>query len=70
MGIFYTVPCLVTEDFINEYNEERPHELLGNLTPVGFAAQRAGGTPGPLRNPGNSRKCLLLGGPNRGDFTN
>lgn len=38
----------VTEDFINEYNEERPHESLGNLTPVDFAAQRAGGTPGPL----------------------
>jgi transposase InsO family protein len=38
----------VTEDFINEYNEERPHESLGNLTPVDFAAQRAGGTPCPL----------------------
>jgi len=40
-----------TEIFIREYNEERPHESLGNMTPIEFAAQRAGGTPCPLGNP-------------------
>jgi len=37
-----------TERFIREYNEDRPHESLGDMTPVEFAAQRAGGTPCPL----------------------
>ena len=37
-----------TERFIKEYNEERPHESLGDMTPVEFLAQRAGGTPCPL----------------------
>uniref|UniRef100_UPI00255AE3C4 IS3 family transposase n=1 Tax=Pseudodesulfovibrio pelocollis TaxID=3051432 RepID=UPI00255AE3C4 len=41
----------ITEDFIREYNEERPHESLGNMSPINFAAQRAGGTPCPLGNP-------------------
>ncbi|WP_097010305.1 IS3 family transposase [Pseudodesulfovibrio profundus] len=41
----------ITEDFIREYNEERPHESLGNMSPINFAAQRAGGTPYPLGNP-------------------
>ena len=38
----------ITEDFIREYNEERPHESLGNMSPINFAAQRAGGSPCPL----------------------
>jgi len=37
-----------TEVFIREYNEERPHESLGNMTPIDFAFQRGGGTPSPL----------------------
>ena len=37
-----------TEKFIREYNEERPHESLGNMTPIEFAAHRAGGTPCPM----------------------
>ncbi|SFW61381.1 Integrase core domain-containing protein, partial [Desulfovibrio desulfuricans] len=41
----------ITEDFIREYNEERPHESLGNMSPINFAAQRAGGSPCPLGNP-------------------
>ena len=41
----------ITEDFIREYNEERPHESLGNMSPMNFAAQRAGGTPCPLGSP-------------------
>jgi putative transposase len=43
-----------TEEFIRQYNEHRPHEALGNLTPVEFAARRAGASPCPagpdLRN--------------------
>ena len=38
----------VTEDFIREYNEERPHESLGNMTPIDFATQRAEGVPPAL----------------------
>ncbi len=37
-----------TEKFIREYNEERPHESLGDMTPIEFATQRTGGTPCPL----------------------
>jgi putative transposase len=37
-----------TERFIREYNEDRPHESLSDMTPVEFAAQRAGGTPPAL----------------------
>ena len=46
-----------TEIFIREYNEERPHESLGKVTPIEFASQRGGGTPSPLGNhhqPGGS----------------
>ena len=39
-----------TEEFIREYNEDRPHESLGNMTPIDFAAQRGGGSPFPLGN--------------------
>jgi len=38
----------ITDEFISEYNEQRPHESLGNMTPVDFAAHRAGGTPCPV----------------------
>jgi putative transposase len=44
----------VTEQFINEYNEERPHESLGNMTPVEFATHRAGGAPCPLGGTGRT----------------
>ncbi|ADU64210.1 Integrase catalytic region [Pseudodesulfovibrio aespoeensis Aspo-2] len=61
----------ITEDFIREYNEGRPHESLGNMSPINFAAQRAGGTPCPLGNPPeNCRESLPLTGPMKGDFTN
>ncbi|ADU62478.1 Integrase catalytic region [Pseudodesulfovibrio aespoeensis Aspo-2] len=60
----------ITEDFIREYNEGRPHESLGNMSPINFAAQRAGGTPCPLGNPPeNCRESLPLTGPMKGDFT-
>ena len=36
-----------TEVFVREYNEERPHESLGDMPPTKFAARRAGGTPCP-----------------------
>ena len=35
----------MTDEFIREYNEERPHEPLGDMPPVEFAALRSGGTP-------------------------
>jgi len=41
-----------TEDFVREYNEERPHESLGDMPPVEFAARRAG-VPTALRLPLN-----------------
>ncbi len=37
-----------TEEFIREYNEERPHESLRNMTPIDFAVQRGGYIPSPL----------------------
>jgi len=46
-----------TERFIGEHNEDRPHESLGAMTPVGFAAQIIAG------------KSLLLAGPRKGNFT-
>ena len=39
------------EDFIREYNEERPHESLAKMTPVEFAAHRAGACPSPMGHP-------------------
>ena len=53
----------VTETFIEEYNELRPHESLGNMTPVAFAAQRAGGTPGPLGHPQNPAEVSTISWP-------
>lgn len=41
----------VTEAFVREYNEERPHESLGDMPPVEFAARGAGGTPCPPATP-------------------
>ena len=41
----------VTEEFAREYNEERPHEPLGDMPPTEFAARRAGGTPCPQATP-------------------
>lgn len=38
----------VIEYFIRGYNEEPPHESLGDMTPIDFAPQRAGGAPCPL----------------------
>lgn len=35
----------VTENFVREYNEERPHESLGDMPSAEFAAR--GGTPCP-----------------------
>ena len=26
----------LSEDWMNDYNTQRPHESLGNLTPIGF----------------------------------
>ncbi len=40
-----------TEEFVREYNEERPHESLGDMPPTEFAARRAGGTPCPPATP-------------------
>jgi putative transposase len=37
-----------TEEFVREYNEDRPHESLAKMPPVEFAAQRAGDDPCPL----------------------
>ena len=31
-----------TEDWLREYNEERPHESLGNLTPAEYLAIQQG----------------------------
>jgi putative transposase len=47
-----------TEDFVREYNEERPHESLGDMPPVEFAARRAGGTPCPPATPKPSTQSL------------
>jgi putative transposase len=38
---------VLIEDFIREYNEERPHESLGDIPPELFAARRAGASPCP-----------------------
>jgi putative transposase len=40
-----------TEEFIREYNEERPHESLGDMPPVEFAVRRGGGAPSPPATP-------------------
>ncbi|MBU1249255.1 MAG: IS3 family transposase [Proteobacteria bacterium] len=50
----------VTEDFINVYNEERPHESLGNMTPTNFAHHRAGGTPCSMVAPSKTGGSLYL----------
>ncbi|GAB6178619.1 hypothetical protein JCM16814_35110 [Desulfobaculum senezii] len=50
----------ITEDFIREYNEERPHESLGNMSPINFAARRAGGCPCPPGNPLKTARSLYL----------
>ena len=39
------------EGFIQEYNEDRPHESLSKMPPVAFAAHRAGASPGPMGAP-------------------
>jgi putative transposase len=31
----------IVDDWIKEYNEQRPHESLGNLTPEEFALKQA-----------------------------
>ena len=31
----------ITESWVSEYNEQRPHESLGNLTSSEFALKRA-----------------------------
>ena len=49
-----------TEDFIREYNEERCHESLENMTPMDFAAQRGGGTPSPLGNHQKTSESLYF----------
>lgn len=40
-----------TEEFIREYNEERPHGSLAKMPPVAFAAHRAEACPSPMGNP-------------------
>ena len=35
----------VTEGFVSEYNEQRPHESLDNMTPIDFALHRTMGPP-------------------------
>ena len=34
----------IVDAWVQEYNEQRPHESLGNLTPGEFALQHAGGS--------------------------
>jgi putative transposase len=50
-----------TEDFVREYNEFRPHESLGDVSPLTFTAQRAGDVPGPLGGTSNSPGVSTLG---------
>ena len=59
-----------TEEFIREYNEERPHESLGDMPPTEFAARRARGCPLPSGYPKTANpESLLIAGPKTGDFT-
>lgn len=51
----------ITEDFIRAYNEERPHESLGNMTPMSFAAQRARDIPCPLGGPSKTAEVSTPG---------
>jgi putative transposase len=37
-----------TEEFVREYNEDRPHESLAKMPPMEFAAHRAGAGPCPM----------------------
>jgi putative transposase len=49
--IFFLLPNearAATEEFVREYNEDRPHESMAKMPPVEFAAQRAGVGPCPL----------------------
>jgi putative transposase len=41
----------ITERWLNEYNSERPHESLNNLTPT---------VPADGRKPGSLKKCVEL----------
>ena len=34
----------IVDAWLQEYNEQRPHESLGNLTPEEFALEHAGGS--------------------------
>ena len=34
----------IVDAWVQEYNEQRPHESLGNLTPEEFALKHAGGS--------------------------
>lgn len=43
------------EEFIREYNEERPHESLAKMPPVEFAAHRSGACHGPVGHPQPAR---------------
>ncbi len=52
-----------TEEFIREYNEERPHESLGDMPPVEFAARRAGGPPAFQLPKTSTPKSLLIAAP-------
>ena len=44
---------VVLEDWRRDYNTERPHSALGNLTPLAYAARNASvpQQPGALRSP-------------------
>ena len=47
----------ITDNWIREYNEERPHDSLGDLTPREYLWLT------------QSRKTLKVRGPNLGGFT-
>jgi len=52
---------VVLEEWRRDYNTERPHSALGNLTPIAYAA-RSASVPQQaeaLRSPGASRPGLL-----------
>jgi putative transposase len=47
----------ITENWLRQYNEERPHESLGDLTPAEFLMKNS------------PKESLLLDGTNLGRFT-
>jgi putative transposase len=45
-------------DWVDDYNEQRPHSALGYLTPAAYAANLTA-TCDRLRNPGQLRRSLV-----------